>query len=71
MSRDTLSAGALGVRLRAARIARGLSEAAIATELGVEPKVITLWEAGDAIPPFHLLTTVADLLGCSLEELIA
>lgn len=62
---------AIGTRLRMARVARGLTQAALARPVGVSRAAISQWEGGDVEMSLSKLTRVADVLGCDLAALIA
>ena len=71
MDRDTVTSLDLGVRLRAARLKTGLDVAALAARLGVDAREVDTWEEGIAIPPMAALQELADVLGCSYDDLVA
>lgn len=60
-----------GVNLRRLRIARGLSQAEVATELGVSAPSISGWEKGRARPRPDRMTALAVLLGVPVSQLLA
>lgn len=53
-----------------AREAAGLTQQELATELGVDQSTVCLWETGKTQPRVKLLPKIAELLGCSINELI-
>jgi transcriptional regulator with XRE-family HTH domain len=71
MERDTVTSLDLGERLRAARVKRGLDVAKVAAHLGVEVREVDSWEAGWALPPMVALRELANVLGCSYDDLVA
>lgn len=60
----------MGDRLRAARLARGLSLRGLAERLGVSPSLISQVETGRAKPSVSTLYAIANELGISLDELL-
>ena len=60
----------MGDRLRAARLARGLSLRAIARRLGVSPSLISQVETSRANPSVSTLYALASELGISIDELL-
>lgn len=59
-----------GARLAALRQGRGLSQEALATEVGVSRRVIAYYEARDAQPPGALLGSLARALKVSTDALL-
>ena len=53
------------------RKARGLTQQALADKLGVTNKAVSKWERGLSCPDISLLAPLAQLLGCSVSELLA
>ncbi len=61
---------AFGERLASAREQLGLSQMQLAERLGVSQKVITYWERNEVALRSEQLTSVAEALGISVEELL-
>lgn len=61
---------ALGVRLKSARTARGLTQKALAAELGITPQQIHKYEVGLNQVPLRLLLQIALVLQVSLTDLL-
>jgi transcriptional regulator with XRE-family HTH domain len=59
-----------GERLRAARLERGLTQEALAAELGVSRSAVAQWETDRAGQIRGNLLRIADVLGVSLEYLL-
>lgn len=59
----------LAKQLKTLRELRKLSQARLATLIGVSPRVYNRWENGDATPHWGSILKIADLLGVSLDEL--
>ena len=59
-----------GDRLRAARIAAGMTQEQLGFALGVTKSSVSAWENDRETPGFRLLPALRTALGCSLDELI-
>ena len=55
--------------IKSRREALGVSQRDIAKSIGVDVSTVTKWEAGAAAPRTALLPALADLLGCTIDEL--
>lgn len=55
----------------AARTKAGLSQAAVAKELGIAPAAVCQWETGKTYPDTRRLPEIAKLYGCSVDDLLA
>ena len=53
-----------------ARRKSGLSQAAVAKELGVSDAAVCMWETGKTHPRTVLLPKIAKLFGCTIDELM-
>lgn len=53
-----------------ARTRAGLSQAAVAKEMEVSDSAVSMWEKGKTRPRASLLVKLAELYGCSLDELL-
>ena len=53
-----------------ARERAGLSQAAVAVELGVSPPAVCQWEKGKTSPKMPMLKKIAKLYGCTVDELL-
>ena len=60
----------LSTRIRAARIAAGLTQAALGEALGVSHTQIARWETGRAEPRIAALLKLAAALGVEVDSLI-
>jgi transcriptional regulator with XRE-family HTH domain len=60
----------LGQRLRARRLARGLSQAALAEMVGLSPNYIGLLERGLKLPTIDTLACIAKAVGARPAELL-
>jgi len=59
-----------GQRLARLRKARGFSQTDLGERVGVSQRVMTYYECQSERPPAHLLATLADALGVSVDELL-
>jgi transcriptional regulator with XRE-family HTH domain len=60
----------LGDRIRRFRIARGFTQAELATKIGVPQQTITYYEVRGVSPPPELLVAIADALDVSTDILL-
>lgn len=60
----------LSEQLKKRRAARGLSQEALAAELGVSRQAVSKWENGDSEPSTANLLALAALYGISVDELL-
>lgn len=56
---------------RHARISSGLSVRDVMAEVGVSDAAVYQWETGATIPREKMLKKLADLYGCTVDELLA
>ena len=54
-----------------ARSKAGMSQAAVAEKLGIAPAAVSQWETGKTSPRTPMLLKVANLYGCTTDELLA
>ena len=59
-----------GNRLRQMRKAKGYSQQQIADLVGVHRTTYTRYESGAVEPPLDTLCRMADLMGCTTDELL-
>lgn len=55
--------------LKDIRRQRGLTQADLATMLGVTQSVVAMWERGAVLPAASKLPDIADALSCSIDAL--
>lgn len=60
----------MGEKLKAARKAAGLSQADLAEKVGCRQKDVSRWESGLHEPGALTLKKMAQILGCSMDELV-
>lgn len=56
-------------KIKALREAKGLTQRYIADFFGVTQVAVARWESGDAMPSADKLPRLAQLLGCTIDEL--
>lgn len=54
-----------------ARRKSGLSQYAVAEKLGVKAAAVCQWETGKTLPDPRRLPAIAELYGCTVDELLA
>lgn len=59
-----------GMTIKALREKRGLTQAALGTQLGVSDKTVSKWETAKGLPDISLLQPLAEALGVSVIELM-
>ena len=59
----------LGIQIKDARTAMGLTQDALAESLGIAPQTVSKWERGESLPDAALLPGLADALHISLDRL--
>lgn len=57
------------LKLKEIREARGLTQRRLAQDLNMTPGAVAKWELGYTTPTMDNLVALADLLGCTLDEL--
>jgi len=62
--------GGFGSRLAALRKQAGLSQTALAQEIGISQRMMAYYEGPSAFPPATLLPAIARVLGVSVEALL-
>lgn len=56
-------------KIKLKRLEKGMSQVDFAKRLGISPTLVSFYESGKAIPPQKILFKMAEILGCSPEEL--
>lgn len=59
----------MGRRFRALRDAAGLTQEQLAHKVGVTVKAVWMWERGTRTPQLKIASRLADVLGCTIDEL--
>ena len=57
--------------LRPLRMEKGLGQREVANRIGVTPGAVAQWELGQCNPSLANLLALADLLDCSIDQLLA
>ena len=57
------------MRIRELMEQRGMQRVKLAAAMGVSPACVTKWVQGTALPSADKLPKLAELLGCSIDEL--
>ena len=60
----------LGERIATLRKERNLSQEALAEQVGVTRQAISKWERDEALPDIYNLTTLGEIFGITLDELL-
>lgn len=58
------------MKLKELRQAKKLTQIEIAKELEVSHTTVSMWETGAALPRAGKLIKLADILGCTVDELL-
>lgn len=65
------SSQALSANIKTYRKAKGMSQNALAKVLSISPQSVSKWECGASVPDIENLCMIADVLGVSLDILLA
>lgn len=55
--------------MKTLRVAAGITQADLANRLGVKQSTVSMWESSEAYPRGEVLPKIADLLGCTIDQL--
>lgn len=64
------AAAGFGARLATLRKAAGVTQTALAAEIGISQRMMAYYEGPTAQPPANLLSAIASALGVSIETLL-
>ena len=56
--------------IQQARSEKGLTQEALAKMMGISRSAVAMWETGQTRPRAQLLPKLADILGCTVDELL-
>ena len=56
--------------IRAIRKSRNMTQEELASSLNVSRTAVTMWETGQSLPRTELLPRLAEILGCTVDELL-
>ena len=59
----------MAMRIKSLREAENLTQAQLAGKLGVLSTTVSNWETGVALPKTTILPKLAEVLGCTIDEL--
>ncbi len=57
-------------RIQAARQRQGITQGNLAKSIGVERSTVSKWETGKSNPRAEMLPKLADLLKCTVDDLV-
>lgn len=60
----------MGEKLKAARKAAGLKQSELAAAVGCRPEEVSRWENGTRAPRADMLKSLAEALGCKIDDII-
>lgn len=58
------------MKIKELREKSGMSQMQLADELGLARSTVAMWETGQAYPRTDTLLAMAELFGCTLDELV-
>ena len=58
------------MNLKKFRMSNNLTQKGLAEKLKVERTTVTMWENGYSMPNIQTLKKIAEILGCSVDDLI-
>ena len=61
----------IGSKIRALRIAKGMTQEKLAERLGISSQAVSKWENAKAAPDISFLPIMADIFGCYIDELFS
>lgn len=61
----------LGTSIASARRKRGLSQEAVAEQLGISRQTVSKWETGETLPDIYQSKRLAQLYGLTLDQLVS
>lgn len=58
------------ISVKKRRLQKGMTQAKLAEAVGVSQGSVALWEAGEITPRIPTLRKLADLFGCTIDDLL-
>lgn len=58
------------MNLKNLRMSKKLTQKQLAERLGVERTTVSMWETGNSSPSLEILKKIAQVLECSIDELV-
>ena len=59
------------MKIKDFRMTKNLTQEEVADALGVQRTTVTMWETGKSVPRTELLPRLAELFGCTVDELFS
>jgi len=56
--------------IKKARESMGMTQEALAEQVGVARSTVAMWESGDSLPRAQMLPKLAEILKCSINDLL-
>lgn len=57
-------------KLKELRLAKNMNQECLAKQLGIARTTVSMWETGKAMPRVDTLRKLAEIFGCSVDELL-
>lgn len=57
-------------KIKELRLQKGLTQLYLALKVGVSQQAVAAWEIGNRTPRLSVLRKIADVLGCTISELL-
>lgn len=64
-----IGGGNIKLNIRERRLSSGLTQEELAEKMGKKQVTVSAWELGKAYPPSDLLPHLAEVLGCTVNDL--
>ena len=61
----------IGNQIKALRLQRGITQEALAEQLGISPQAVSKWERNTATPDIQLLPALSSYFGVTIDELFS
>ena len=58
------------MNIKGVRLSKGLTQEDLAIALNVKRTTVTMWETGNSFPNAIMLKKIANVLGCTVDELL-
>ena len=58
------------MKLRVLRESQNMTQNELATKLKISRSTVAMWENGKSLPQTEILIKLADLFGCTIDELV-
>lgn len=57
------------MRIKEIRVSAGLTQEQTAEKLGITRSAVAMWETGQSSPTANMLPAIADVFGCTINDL--